>query len=120
MILDPRGIIWNDYFTAAEINEIKTYNLKQLLNISETLQRYMDSYDKNWETVFSLYEYADNQRHSPVTDFDKKWVRKSMMNVSELFLHNQRSNLNDHSEGEKNGIAVTLARSEGRNLEAID
>ncbi|KAG0787961.1 hypothetical protein G6F22_007152 [Rhizopus arrhizus] len=81
---DPDDQVWKDYFTLAELNEIKSVNIKPLKNIPEELESYLDLYDKEWENGLDLYEFAD----------------KSMIGVSELLFHQQGLVLNDYSESD--------------------
>ncbi|KAI7864966.1 hypothetical protein BDF14DRAFT_1931718 [Spinellus fusiger] len=144
LILDPNDSIWKQYFTMAELNEIRQYKSPQLPSIPDDLQDYLNSYDQKWKSAKELYVFADNQRHDPVDEFDKKWVRESMVRMSELFLYNNRLELDDSSEadllhdvwpflyrafkdneakampGERASGAVALARNEDRGLETRD
>jgi hypothetical protein len=72
MIIDPDDQIWKDYFTLAELNEIKSFNINPLKNIPEELESYLDLYDKEWENGLDLYEFADSKKHHPIKEFEKK------------------------------------------------
>lgn len=102
----------------------------------------MNTYDQKWKTAKELYFFADSLKHDPVHEFDKKWIRESIVRMSELFLDNNVLELNDFSEadllhdvwsflyrafknkgtkvslGERASGAVALARNEHRGLEA--
>lgn len=69
MIIDPDDQVWKDYFTLAELNEIKSVNIKPLKNIPEELESYLDLYDKEWENGLDLYEFADSKKHHPIKEF---------------------------------------------------
>lgn len=47
-----------------------------------------------------LYKFADSQKHDHAVNFDKKWVKGSMPIMSELFLYNNKLELNDHPEAD--------------------
>ncbi|KAG1380738.1 hypothetical protein G6F61_003783 [Rhizopus arrhizus] len=66
---DPDDQVWKDYFTLAELNEIKSVNIKPLKNIPEELESYLDLYDKEWENGLDLYEFADSKKHHPIKEF---------------------------------------------------
>lgn len=85
MIMDPDDIVWMRYFTADELNEIKSYGAKSLEKLPQELQKYLDSYDKEWTTGNELCEYAENQKYILLIEFDKRWIRQSMIGISELF-----------------------------------
>ncbi|KAG1448716.1 hypothetical protein G6F46_011062 [Rhizopus delemar] len=142
LILDPDDLIWKQYFTVAELNEIRQHRAPQLPNIPDDLKEYLNSYDQKWTTAKELYFFADSLKHDPVHEFDKKWMRESIVRISELFLENDVLELNDFSEadllhdiwpflyrafknkgtkvslGERASGAVALARNEHRGLEA--
>lgn len=144
LILDPDDSIWKQYFTMTELNEIRQYRSPQLPSMPDDLQDYLNSYDQKWKSAKELYVFADHQKHDPVDEIDKKWVRESMVRMSELFLYNDRLELDDSSEadllhnvwpflyrafqdnkakallGERVSGAVALARNEDRRLEARD
>lgn len=142
MILDPDDPTWKKYFTDTELNEIRHYSPPKLPNIPDDLQEYLNTYDQNWNSGKELYIFADDQKHDPVTEFDKKWIRESMVRMSELFLYSDRLQLSNASEddllhdvwpfvyrafkdrdakallGERASGAVALAKNEERGLEA--
>ncbi|KAI9245784.1 hypothetical protein EDC94DRAFT_653518 [Helicostylum pulchrum] len=141
MIMDPDDIVWMRYFTADELNEIKSYGVKSLDKLPQELQKNLDSYDKEWTTGNELCEYAENQKYIPLIEFDKRWIRQSMIGISELFCDDNQLHLEDYSEsdllhelwpfvykifrdrrirgklGERSSIAVGLARNANRSLE---
>jgi hypothetical protein len=101
----------------------------------------LNSYDQKWTSAKELYFFADGLKHDPVDEFDK-WIRESISRMSELFLENNKLELNDFSEadllhdawpfiyrafknkeakaslGERASGAVALAKNEHRGLEA--
>ncbi|KAI7871151.1 hypothetical protein BDF14DRAFT_1978586 [Spinellus fusiger] len=143
MIFETDDPIWKSYFTIAELNEIKSFRLKGLPKIPEEVEEYLNKYDKDWKSGKVLYEYADDQKHDPITQFNFKWIRESIMRASELFFYEDTLTLNDYSEsdllhevwpfvyrvfkdreikaalGEKSSVAVALGRNEDRSLEAV-
>lgn len=144
MIMDPDDIVWMRYFTPDELNEIKSYGVKPLEKLPQELQKYLDSYDKEWKTGNKLCEYAENQKYIPLIEFDKRWIRQSIIGISELFCdNNHQLHFEDYSEsdllhelwpfvykcfrdrriqgklGERSSIAVGLARNANRSLETI-
>lgn len=62
-----------------------------------SLEEYINSYDKKWKSAKELYFFADSQRHDPVDEFDKKWIRESIFRMSELFLHDNVLSLEESS-----------------------
>lgn len=100
MILDPDDPVWAKYFTAEELKEIMSDRVKLLQKLPNELQEYLDSYDKEWTTGSELCEYAEKQQHIPFIEFDKRWIRQSMVEVSELFFGTDRLNLEDYSESD--------------------
>ncbi|CEG72874.1 hypothetical protein RMATCC62417_08357 [Rhizopus microsporus] len=72
LILSPNDCIWKQYFTVAELNEIRQYRAPQLPNISGDLEEYLNSYDQKWTSAKELYFFADGQKHDPVDEIDKK------------------------------------------------
>ncbi|KAG1044920.1 hypothetical protein G6F43_011378 [Rhizopus delemar] len=142
MIIEVDDPIWKKHFTTTEINEIKSFRLKGLPNIPEEVEEYLNKYNKDWKSGKELYEYADDQKHDPITQFNFKWIRESIMRASELFFYEDTLNLNDLSEsdllhelwpfvyrvfrdreikahlGERSSVAVALGRNENRCLEA--
>ncbi|SAM00658.1 hypothetical protein [Absidia glauca] len=144
MIIDPDDTIWKNYFSPAELKEIRTQELKPLGQLPQDLTECIDLYDQEWSTAIDLYQFADDQKHHPVNEIDKKWVRESIMRAAELFFHNDTLDLNDHSEsdllhgvwqfvyrafqnqgikaklGERCSVAVALGRNEDRALEVVE
>ncbi|RCH85740.1 hypothetical protein CU098_004977, partial [Rhizopus stolonifer] len=144
MIIEVNDPIWEGYFTTTELNEIKSFRLKDLPNIPEEVEEYLNKYNKNWKSGKELYEYADDQKHDPITQFNFKWIRESIMRASELFFYKDTLNLNGLSEsdllhevwpfiyrifrdreikaclGERSSAAVALGRNEDRCLEAVE
>ncbi|CEI88568.1 hypothetical protein RMCBS344292_02951 [Rhizopus microsporus] len=142
LILDPNDPVWCNHFTAAELNEIRQYRRLDLPSIPDDLTVYLDSYDVQWASVKDLYLFAENQQHDPVDEFDKKWVKESILRMAELFLYGDELDLNDFSEadllhdvwsfiyrafrdrqmkallGEVASKAVALAKNKGRGLES--
>ncbi|KAI8978411.1 hypothetical protein BDB01DRAFT_270306 [Pilobolus umbonatus] len=144
MIFETDDPIWKRYFTVAELNEIRSFELKGLPDIPKEVEEYMNKYNREWKSGKELYEFADKQRHDPITQFNFKWVRESIMRASELFFYEDTLILNDYSEsdllhevwpfvyrvfkdreiraalGEKSSVAVALGRNGDRSLEAVD
>lgn len=144
MIIDPNDPVWKNYFSDIELHEIKYQEPKSLKQLPQELIEYLDLYDKKWNSAADLYKYADSQKHDPVADFDKKWIRESVMRAAELFLYSNTLDLNDYSEsdilhdiwpfvyrayknqdiraklGERCSIAVALGRNRDRSLEAVE
>ncbi|KAI9480538.1 MAG: hypothetical protein EXX96DRAFT_594757 [Benjaminiella poitrasii] len=141
LIVDPDDIVWIRYFTADELNEIKSNGVKSLEKLPQELQKYLDSYDKEWITGNELCKYTENQKYIPLIEFDKRWIHQSMIGISELFCDDNQLHLEDYSEsdllhellpfvyrtfrdhrirgklGERSIIAVGLARNANRSLE---
>ncbi|KAI9255541.1 hypothetical protein BY458DRAFT_416137, partial [Sporodiniella umbellata] len=144
MILEPDDPIWKNYFSEYELLEIKTHCLQALPPLSEAMEVYLSKYDQDWKSGEELYEFADSQKHHPIIEFDKKWVRESFIRASELFLYQDVLYLNGASEsdllhniwpfvyrifkdqnisaslGEKSSVAVALGRNEERCLETVN
>lgn len=132
------------HFTADDIKEMKKDNKQEFAALPEDLQKYIGNYDKKWETGLSLYNFADDQKHNPITESDKKWIRESMVRVSELFLLDSILKFDDPSEadlfhyhwrfvyriftnnpitaklGERCSVTVSLGRNEERGLESVE
>lgn len=141
LIFDPDDTIWTDYFTITELDEIKSFRLKPL---PTDLNEYLNIYNKTWSSAKELYMFANAQVHDPITEFDFKWIRESVIRMSELFLYDDELNLNNYSEadilhdvwpfvyrifkekgvkamlGERFSVAVALARNANRSLEAME
>ncbi|CAO3612156.1 unnamed protein product [Mucor hiemalis] len=141
LILDPNDVIWKQYFTDAELNEIRQFNAPKLPSIPEDFAEYLRSYEQEWATAKDLYFFADSLHHDPVHEFDKKWARESIVRMSELFLESDELELDDFTEadllhdvwpfiyrafknkgakaslGEKTSGAVAFAKNENRGLE---
>jgi hypothetical protein len=144
MIFDPDDIIWKNYFTPAELNEIKSFHLRPLPSIPVNIKQYLDTYNKDWNSAKDLYMFANGQVHDPISEFNHKWIRESIIRVSELFLYEDVLDLNSYSEvellhevwlfvyrifkekgikarlGEKCSVAVALARNVDRSLEVVE
>ncbi|KAI8077022.1 hypothetical protein BDF21DRAFT_439147 [Thamnidium elegans] len=71
------------YSTVAELDEVRQHVAPQLPNISDDLKEYLNSYDQNGRLRI-----------------DKKWMRESIVRMSELFLENNKLELNDFSEAD--------------------
>lgn len=85
MIFETDDPIRKNYFTIAELNEIKSFRLRGLLNIPEEVKEYSNKYNKDWKSGKEFYEYAVDQKHDPITQFNFKRIVESIMRVSELF-----------------------------------
>ncbi|KAI9480652.1 MAG: hypothetical protein EXX96DRAFT_594822 [Benjaminiella poitrasii] len=133
LILDPNDSIWKQYFTTTELHEIRHHRTPKLPIIPNNLQEYLNSYNKNWKSGKELYSFADNQRHDPIEEFDKK-----------VFLYNDKLKLDDSPKhdllhkgwsfiyrifkdvqaksmfGERASGAVALGKNEERDMEAKD
>lgn len=144
LILDPFDPVWKKYFTASELVEISSFKAKNLEDMSEDIDIYLNSYDQEWESAIDLYNFADNQKHDPVNEFDKKWIKESMLRVSEFFLDDDFITFAGLSEGdilhsvwrflykafsrghvkamlgEKCSVAVSLGKNEDRSLEVSE
>jgi hypothetical protein len=68
MIIDPDDTVWKNYFSPAELKEIRTQGLKPLGQLPQDLTECIDLYDQEWSTAIDLYH--------PVNEFDKKWLRE--------------------------------------------
>lgn len=79
MIRDPDVQVWKDYFTSAELNEIKSFNIEPLKSIPEELESYLDLYDKEWKNGLDLYEFADSKKHHPIKEFEKTGSKKAWL-----------------------------------------
>ncbi|CAO0794212.1 unnamed protein product [Mucor circinelloides] len=118
------------------------YRRLDLPSIPDDLIVYLDSYDVQWASAKDLYLFAERQQHDPVDEFDKKWVKESILRMAELFLYSDELDLNNFSEadllhdvwsfiyrafrdkqvkallGEVASGAVSLAKNKGRCLES--
>ncbi|GAA5805937.1 hypothetical protein HPULCUR_011463 [Helicostylum pulchrum] len=124
--------------------KLKDCELKRVIDLYQKLSDDLDKYENDWKSGKELYLFADTQAHNPITKFTKKWVRESVVRVSELFLYDDTLVLNNYSEsgllhevwpfvyrifkdksikaalGERASIAVALDKNDDRKLEAID
>jgi hypothetical protein len=60
LILDVSDASWNNYFTDAELQEIKTVNLKSLPSLPTDLQEYLDSI-KQLKSIDTAYNKLNKQ-----------------------------------------------------------
>ncbi|CAO3662977.1 unnamed protein product [Rhizopus stolonifer] len=105
MILDPDDLIWKSYFTSHEINETKTIHNKPLPVIPTHIEEYLEKYNQQWETAKDLYNFAEDQKYDPVSEFLLKWIKEKKI----------KANL-----GERASVAVALSKNEERSLEAVE
>ncbi|KAI9356053.1 hypothetical protein BD770DRAFT_411404 [Pilaira anomala] len=42
---------------------------------------------QKWESGLDLYEFADSQKYQPIKGSEKKWIRETMVGVSELLFY---------------------------------
>lgn len=144
LILETDDLVWKDYFSVKELEEIKKYRLKPLPSLPEEIEEYLNKYNRVWKSGEELYNFADSQKHNPITEFDYKWIRESIVRASELFLYEDILSLNNYSEsdllhdvwpfvyrifkdrnitatlGENSSVAVALGRNAERSLENVD
>ncbi|ORZ07441.1 hypothetical protein BCR42DRAFT_426258 [Absidia repens] len=86
LIMDPNGSEMGKFiFTAAEILELTSYERKRLADLPPELDQYMSLYDKSWTNAVELYQFADAQKHHPIDELDKKWMKESLMKNCRTF-----------------------------------
>ena len=131
LILDPDDKVWAKSFTTDKLDEIKSFEVKPLQKLPEELQLYLDSFDKKSKSGSELCEYAESQEHIPLTEFDKRWIRQSMVEVfvgdklrledySESdslhklwsFVHSRFVEMKDYSQSSINAAVLLLALEE--------
>ncbi|OBZ80776.1 hypothetical protein A0J61_11175 [Choanephora cucurbitarum] len=141
LIFDPDDQIWLEYFSVDELDEIRTFKQKPLQELPTDLQNCLDIYDKQWKDGVELYQFASSQQFHPINDFEKNWVRESMMQVAKLFLSGTSRSMESMSEadqlhhlwsfvyhlydiseikallGERSSGATSFARNQSRSLE---
>jgi hypothetical protein len=54
MILDPYDPVWKRYFTASELEEISSFNAKNLEDIPAEIETCLNSYNRQWESAIDL------------------------------------------------------------------
>lgn len=147
MILDPDDPLWwPDYFSEADINEIKKYNAKSLPPLSQGLDEEMQLYDINWATGKEIYctslpmirnmtlflNLTRNGWKSALWDTQGCFFYDNLLQVADWseadLLHNVWAFVyrafQDHNIraclGERCSAAVALGKNENRPLEAIE
>ena len=83
-------------FSSEDLQEIRTYRLKQLDNLAENLQEYIDSF-KSTNEIDSLYEKVKKDNFHPLKEPSCEWAQATIYNCLKLYIFNYFP-LNDQTE----------------------
>jgi hypothetical protein len=87
LILDVSDASWNDYFTEAELHEIKTANPKSLPSLPTDLQEYLNSIIQ-LKSIDAAYRELSKQFISPIENSSLEWAQSSAYDYWKLFIFN--------------------------------
>ncbi|KAI9246234.1 hypothetical protein BDA99DRAFT_565568 [Phascolomyces articulosus] len=86
LILDPKDSCWRNYFTEAELMEIKTENRIVLDPLPNDLQVYLNSYIGKHD-LEELFEHHNAKLFHPKREADLHWAQKMITEALDLYFY---------------------------------
>ncbi|KAG1450547.1 hypothetical protein G6F55_009633 [Rhizopus delemar] len=96
IIFDSNDKCWEDVFASEDLQEIKTYRLKQLDDLPVDLQEYVDSY-KSINEIDGLFEKVKKDVFHPLKESSCEWAQAIIYSYLKLYMFNYFP-LNDQTE----------------------
>ncbi|KAG2218782.1 hypothetical protein INT45_000319, partial [Circinella minor] len=85
-ILDPKDTCWIDYFTDAELEEIKKENMVKLDPLPTAINDYLKSYIGK-HTSEELFEHHNAKLFHPIKEADLHWAQKIITEALNLYFY---------------------------------
>ncbi|KAG1464114.1 hypothetical protein G6F56_005147 [Rhizopus delemar] len=122
LIIDPFDPIWKKHFTTAELSEINLFKAKNLEDLSDDVHSYLNLYDQEWESAIDLYCFANNQKHHPIKEFERGWIKENdLLHSVWRFVYRAFSRGQIKAMlGESCSVAVAMSRNKDRALEVSE
>ncbi|KAG2213524.1 hypothetical protein INT47_009198, partial [Mucor saturninus] len=100
-IVDTSDLIWKKVFTKEELREIKNYKAPVLPSIDEDIKDYLTSFDQDaFKKAQDFYDHAFESKFEFGNSKTKRWIQKSVIEVTEVFEDAERIELDGFSEGD--------------------